>query len=161
MRVVATRRSASRRESDVAGVDELFPAGELHAMLEECDYLVICTMLTDETEGMMDARAFAALKDGAILVNVARGEVIDEPAMLASLDAGRLHSAYLDVYAGELDGRPPAEALVSHPNVVLTPHSSGRADERGTVGFDLFLENLRRFLAGEPLENVVDWERGY
>ncbi len=161
MRVVATRRSAATREVDVQGVAELFPASELHAMLAQSDYLAICAMLTAETEGMMNSHAFTALKKGAVLVNVARGEIVDEEAMLASLNSGRLRGAYLDVYAGELSGREPPPELQHHPNVVMTPHTSGRADERGAVGFDLFLENLQRVLVSEPMKNVVDWERGY
>lgn len=161
MRTVATRHSATKRAAGIEGVDLLFPPGELHAMLAEADFVAVCVMLTAGTERMLDAAAFAAMKPGAVLANVARGEVIDEPAMVAALESGRLRGAYLDVYAGELDGRPPRPELRDHPNVVMTPHVSGASDTPARVGFDLFVENLERFLAGEPLVNVIDWERGY
>ncbi len=160
MRVIATRRSAAQQQSNVDGVDVLFPPRELPAMLAQSDYVAVCAMLTGETERLLDQGAFAAMKDGAVLINIARGEIIDEPAMIAALRSGKLRGAYLDVYVGETSG-PPDPALRAFPNVVITPHISGRADNPGAVGFDLFLENLRRFLAGEPLKNVVDWQRGY
>jgi phosphoglycerate dehydrogenase-like enzyme len=161
MRVVATRRSATTRHANVDGVDELFPATELHLMLAQSDYVAVCAMLTEETERMFDAPAFAAMKEGAVLINIARGEIIDEPAMVAALASGKLRGAYLDVFAGELSGNPPPPELRDHPNVVITPHISGMADNPGPLGFDLFLANLRRFIAGEPLSNVIDWQRGY
>lgn len=161
LRVLASRRSAVRREQDVAGVDELYPAAALHDMLAECDFVAICVMLTKETTLLLDAAAFAAMRPGAFVLNVARGEVIDEAAMIAALEDGTLGGAYLDVYAGELDGAPPRADLADHPRVVLTPHISGVADKSGAVGIDLFVENLREYLGGRPLRNVIDWDRGY
>lgn len=161
MRVIATRRSATTQRTNVDGVDELLPPAELHHLLAQSDYVIICAMLTEETERLIDAPAFAAMKMGAVIINVARGEIIDEQALLAALDSGRLRGAYLDVYDGELSGTPPPAALTEHAGVVLTPHVSGVADNPGPRGFDLFLENLKRFVDGEPLTNVVDWERGY
>ena len=160
MTVLATRRSATRRERN-AVVDEVLPAADLHDMLSRSDFVAVCVMLTKETTGLLGAAEFAAMKPGAVIINVARGEVIDEPAMIDALEAGRLGGAYLDVYAGELSGTPPPKALLDHPRVVLTPHISGVADEPGTVGIDLFLDNLRNFLDGKPLLNVIDWARGY
>ena len=161
MRVIATRRSATARTRDIDGVDELFPTSDLHAMLGESDYVIVTAMLTRETAGMLDAAAFAAMKEGAVIVNVARGEIIDEPAMIAALDSGRLAGAYLDVYNGENAGRPAPAELVEHPKVVYTPHITPTADNPGRMGWDVFLDNLRCFVEGRPLENVVDWERGY
>jgi phosphoglycerate dehydrogenase-like enzyme len=161
MRVIATRRSATTRQENVDGVDELFPADELHAVLGQADFVVIAVMHTAETENMFDAAAFAAMKDGVIIANVARGEVIDEAALLAALDSGKVSGAYLDVYAGELSGEQVQPALRDHPRVVFTPHITWMSDNQGRVGFDVFLDNLQRFLAGEELENVVDWARGY
>ncbi|MCZ6889805.1 MAG: NAD(P)-dependent oxidoreductase [Gammaproteobacteria bacterium] len=161
MTILATRRSATERTRDIDGVDEVLPASELHDMLSRSDFVAICVMLTSETTGLLDSAAFAAMKPGALVINVARGEVIDEPAMIAALAAGRLGGAYLDVYAGELSGAPPPKALLADPRVVLTPHVSNVADEPGAVGIDLFLENVRNFLDGKPLRNVIDWSRGY
>ena len=161
MTVLATRRSARERQVNVEGVDEILPADQLHEMLSRSDFVAVCVMLTRETVGLLDSAAFAAMKPGAIVLNVARGEVIDEAAMVAALQAGRLGGAYLDVYTGELSGSPPPRSLTDDPRVVLTPHISGSADDPGPLGFDLFLENLRNFLGGKPLRNVIDWDRGY
>jgi phosphoglycerate dehydrogenase-like enzyme len=129
-------------------------------MLRESDYVAICAMWTDETERLINAQAFAAMKDGAVLINIARGEIVDEAALAAALDSGKLRGAYFDVYAGELDGRPfPPE--LARPNVIFTPHVSGMADDPGPRGFDFFLENLDQLIAGEELQNVIEWERGY
>ena len=161
MKVLATRRSARERRLNVEGVDEMLLADQLHELLSRSDFVAVCVMLTKETVGLLDAAAFSAMKPGAVVLNVARGEVIDEAAMVAALEAGRLGGAYLDVYAGELSGMPPPSSLSDDPRVVLTPHISGAADEPGPRGFDLFLENLRSFLDGKPLRNVIDWDRGY
>lgn len=161
MTVLATRRSALERRFDIDGADEVLPASELHELLARSDFVAVCVMLTQETAGLIDEAAFAAMKPGAVLLNVARGEVIDEPALVRALRSGRLAGAYLDVYTGELSGMPPPRELREDPRVVLTPHISGAADDPGPLGFDLFLQNLRRFLDGEPLLNVIDWERGY
>ncbi len=96
-----------------------------------------------------------------MLANISRGEVIDEPAMLAALEQGKLRGAVLDVYDGELDRKPPRPELMSWPNIILTPHiSTGGGGGEGAI-MDLFCENLRRFIKNEPLLNVVDRERGY
>jgi phosphoglycerate dehydrogenase-like enzyme len=161
MRVVATRRSAETRQRDVDGVDELFPAAEQNAMLAEADFVAVCAMWTPETEGMIDEGAFAAMKPGAVLINIARGEIVDEPALVAALASGRLSGAFLDVWHGQLRGAAPVEALRSAPNVVFTPHVSGRSDVSHHFSLEVFVENLQRLLDGEPLQNEVDWSRGY
>lgn len=160
MRTLATRRSATRHQADVEGVDGLFPTSELHAMLAESDYVAVCAMLTTETEGLLDSRAFGAMKPGAHLINIARGGIVQEPALIEALRSGRLAGAYLDVYAGD-PVHPPDPALAALPNVVITPHIADQSDVPQSFGVELFRENLRRFLDGEPLENVVDWQRGY
>jgi glyoxylate/hydroxypyruvate reductase A len=161
MRVVATRRSAHTRRRDVDGVDELFPAEELNEMLAEADFVAICAMLTPETEGMIDAKAFAAMKSGAILLNVARGEIVDEWSLVEALRSGHVSGAFLDVWHHQLEGAAPIPALQAAPNVVFMPHVSGRSDASYAYSLELFLENLRRLFVGEPLANTVDWSRGY
>jgi phosphoglycerate dehydrogenase-like enzyme len=162
MRVVGSRRSVTEAQHEVGGVELVLPASEIHALVAQSDFVVVCSQLTAETHGMIDAGVFAAMKPGAVLVNVARGEEIDEEALLGALESGQLKGALLDVYDGELAGRPPRPELVAHPRVVLTPHISpfGEADLSGPAK-DLFVENLRRFLAGESLLNLVDRARGY
>ena len=120
----------------------------------------MCCQWTPQTTGLLGAEAFAATRPGAILVNVARGEIVDEAAMLDALDAGTLAGAVLDVFVGEFEG-PPPDRLWRHPRVLLTPHTSASTDNRRRRSIDLFCTNLRRFLDGEMLENRIDWEAGY
>ena len=162
MRVLATRRSITAPADNTDGVDRLLPAGHLHQMAAESDFLAVCAQLTEETAGMIDASVLSAVKPGAVLINVARGEEVNEDALVEALTNGQLRGAVLDVYDGELAGRPPRRELLELPQVLLTPHISGRGDP---AAFEpnrrLFADNLRRFLLGEPLLNVVDRQRGY
>lgn len=162
MRVVGSRRSTEKRGPDSAGVvDEVFPAADLKEMLGECDFVALCTPATPETVGMFTAEVFSAIKPGAIFINVARGEIVDEDALVAALASGHLAGAYLDVFQGSEEGEEPPAALMSLPNVVITPHIAVRADIPQAFSLDLFCQNLRKFLDGEQIENVVDWARGY
>lgn len=162
MRVLATRRSVSAPADDIDGADCVLPAEQLHQMAAESDFLAVCAQLTAETAGIIDAGVFSALKPGAVLINVARGEELDEDALVAALTLGDLRGAVLDVYDGELAGRPPRPELLELPQVLLTPHISGRSDSASAEPVRrLFADNLRRFLAGEQLLNVVDRQRGY
>lgn len=162
MRVVASRRSVRTPQEHTDGVDVLLPADRLHELVSQADVVVCCSQLTEETHHLFDAKAFAAMKPGAAFVNVARGEEVDEDALLDALSSGRLRGALLDVYDGEMAGRPPRRALLEHPGVFLTPHVAGGGDRgRGEPVKALFAENLRRYLTGEPLVNVVDRDRGY
>jgi len=162
MRVLATRRSVTAPAYDTDGVDCLLPADQVHQMAAESDFLAVCAQLTAETEGMIDAGVFSALKPGAVLINVARGEEVNEDALIEALVSGNLRGAVLDVYNGELAGRRPRPELLEHQQVLLTPHISGRGDPSNwEPNRRLFAENLRRFLVGEPLLNVVDRQRGY
>jgi phosphoglycerate dehydrogenase-like enzyme len=117
-------------------------------------------MWTTETENLIDAEAIAAMKDEAYLINIARAEVVNEAAMLAALHSGKLGGAFVDVWANEFE-QPPHAELLSAPNLTFMPHTSGRSDVSHAFALDVFCDNLRRFINDEPLENVVDWERGY
>jgi phosphoglycerate dehydrogenase-like enzyme len=134
----------------IVGVDGL--AGEAR----EADYLVLTLPLTPGSRGIIDAAVLAGLPATAWLINVSRGALVDENALLAALRAGRLAGAVLDVFSGE--PLPPDHPLWDAPNVTITPHVSG-----ATTRFrdDLVVENVRRYLAGEPLLNAVDPARGY
>ena len=156
MRVIGTRRSSA----PVAHVERLYPPAELHAVLAQSDIVVFAAQLTAETRHLMNAAAFAAMKPGAFLVNVARGESIDEVALADALRSGQVGGFAADVYDGEFDHGPP-EALLAFENVILTPHTSGMTEYPPSGPLDLLRENLRRSLAGEPLLNQVDWSRGY
>jgi phosphoglycerate dehydrogenase-like enzyme len=147
---------------DADGADLVLPAGRILEVAGESDFLVVCSQLTDETRGFINAAVFAAMKPGAVLINVARGEEVDEDALIEAVMAGRIRGAVLDVYDGELAGRPPRPELVELPQILLTPHISGSGDTNVAEPLRrLFAENLRRYLDGRPLLNVVDRARGY
>lgn len=161
MRVVATRRSVTEAQVDGAA-DLVLPASQLLELAAQSDVVVVCSQLTPETDKMIDHRVFAAMKSGSVLINVARGEEVDEMALVDAVRSGHLRGALLDVYAGELAGQPPRRELLELPQVILTPHFSsvgGRA--RTEPARRLFADNLRRFLDGKPLLNLVDRSRGY
>jgi phosphoglycerate dehydrogenase-like enzyme len=166
-RVVAIRRRTEAGASGGADVDGLHavepdevlgPEG-LPALLAQSDFVVLAAPLTPETEGIIDDAALAAMKRGSWLVNVARGRLIDERALLRALGEGRIAGAVLDTFAEE--PLPPDSPFYDLPNAIVTPHtswSSGRVLDRSV---ELFCDNLRRFAAGEPLLNVVDPDAGY
>jgi len=156
MRVVGIRRSAE----PVGAVERLYPPEQLLDMLRESDVVVLSTQLTPDTQQVIDRAALAAMRPGAFLINVARGELIDERALLDSLRAGHLGGFAADVYAGEFDHQPPPE-LLTLDNVLLTPHTSGQTSQRSEGALNVFCDNLRRCLDGQPLINQVDWARGY
>ncbi|MCW2542358.1 MAG: hypothetical protein JWN95_4083 [Frankiales bacterium] len=161
MRVIGTRRSVTERLADVDGADVLLPADRLLEVAAEADFLAICSQLTPETRGMVSHEVFAAMKPSAVLINVARGEEIDEDALIAAITEGELRGAVLDVYDGEFAG-PPRPELVELPQILLTPHISGLGDRSmATPVKRLFAENLRRLIDGRELVNLVDRERGY
>jgi len=160
MRVVGVRHSASAAEPLPEGFAEMHGRDGLFAALGQSHAAVICAQLTEDTVGLMGTAAFAAMPPGGILVNIARGELVDEDAMLAALDGGHLRGAVLDVYVGEFDG-PPPEKLWHHPRILVTPHDSGTTEVRANLGIDIFCNNLRAYLDGRPLANVIDWSRGY
>ena len=159
MRVVGTRRHLERCEADAA-FERIASPDALHALLAEADFIAVCCQLTPETTGLLGTEAFAATKPGAVLVNIARGEIVDETALLQALDDGVLGGAALDVYVGEFDG-PPPERLWRHPKVMITPHTSTLTDTPRRRSIDLFCANLHRYLVGEELENLIDWDVGY
>ncbi|MFZ1104638.1 MAG: NAD(P)-dependent oxidoreductase, partial [Hyphomicrobiaceae bacterium] len=150
MRVLATRRDPA---AGAAGADAVYGSDRLHALLGEADIVALACPLTPETEKLIDAAALAAMKPSAHLINVARGRVVDEPALIQALQEGRLAAAALDVTAEE--PLPAASPLWSLPNVLLTPHTAGetRAYEDGVI--DLLLANLERLRSGASLVNEL------
>jgi len=156
MQVVGTRRSP--RAALPEGFHHVGRPDELAELLARSRFVAICCQWTPETDGLIGAAELAALPDDAVLVNVARGEIVDAEALAAALP--RLRGVALDVYAGEFD-RPPPTELWQHPRVLITPHTSGGADTRSARPVELFCRNLSAFLDGRTLENAIDWERGY
>jgi phosphoglycerate dehydrogenase-like enzyme len=150
LRVVGVRRS---RPPGSAAIDEWQPPDRLAEVLPRADWLAIACPLSDQTRGLVDAAALASLPEGAHLINVARGEIVDEAALVAELTSGRLGGAYLDVF--ELEPLPESSPLWSLANVIVSPHAShvsaGAADRQA----ERFLANLVRYARGEPLADVV------
>jgi phosphoglycerate dehydrogenase-like enzyme len=152
-RVVAVARSA--RQDEFA--DAVVASDALHAVLAEADSLVVTAALTEETKGMIDAPALAAMKPGGLLVNIARGAIVDTAALVEALMSGHLAGAGLDVTDPE---PPPEHPLWSCPNLIVTPHISGLGSPavRRRIG-TLVMENLARFVAGEELRHRVAGDR--
>ena len=149
----------AERSFGEAMLDRVGGPETLPELLGESDFIVLAAPLTPETEGMIDDATLAQVKPGAWLINVARGRLIDERALLRALREGPLGGAVLDTFRDE--PLPPTSPFYGLDNVIVTPHtawSSGRVLDRSV---ELFCDNLRRFAAGEPLLNVVDPAAGY
>jgi phosphoglycerate dehydrogenase-like enzyme len=160
MRVVGTRRKPQPGAPLPQGFSEIGGAEALDRLLPDSDFVVICCQWTPETMRLFDQTRFAAMKKGSVLVNVARGEIVDEDALLDALQRDHLRGAALDVYVGEFE-RPPMAQLWSDRRVLITPHVSNGSDENRHGGVDVFCDNLRAYRDGRPLRNVIDWQRGY
>lgn len=139
--------------------DRMYGPGELHAMLAECDYVVLVVPSTPATFHLIDEAALRAIRPGAVLLNVARGAVVNEPALVRALQEGWIAGAGLDVF--EAEPLPSDSPLWSMPNVIITPHVAGLTPHYHDRIMDLFAQNLRRYLAGEPLLNQVQRHRHY
>ena len=171
MRVLAVKRRvespAEQGTYEVNGVgdvdgtlpDALYGPEQLREMLAQCDYVVLAMPLTRETHGIIGEEELRAMKRTTYLVNIARGEVCDESALIHALQNGWIAGAGLDVFTQE--PLPETNPLWTMPNVILTPHVSGFSPNYERRAADIFCENLRRYLAGQPLLNVVDKSTGY
>ncbi|SRR5258706_1342236 len=157
MKVIATRRNAATPAPE--WIAHVGPPEELLTLLPQADVVVICVPLTQSTEHLFEAKALAALKPGAVLVNVARGKVVDTPALVAALQSKHLGGACLDVTDPE--PLPKDNPLWAMKNVVITPHVASDAELTEERAWALLKENLKHFAAGEPLLNVVDKKAGY
>jgi phosphoglycerate dehydrogenase-like enzyme len=157
MNVSAVRRRPGQPASE--GVDEVVGPDGMLDLLARSDVVVLSAASTPETRNLFGERAFDAIKRGALLVNIGRGSLVDDRALVAALSDGRLGGAALDVFTREpLDAASPYWDL---PNVIITPHVSGAMEDYWTPLVALFSENLRRFEAGQSLVNVVDKAAGY
>jgi phosphoglycerate dehydrogenase-like enzyme len=154
MRVVALRRTGAA--SPVHGVELVT---ELAPLLEQADHLVLAVPLTPRTERILDAGAFARVKPGVHLVNIARGRLVDQDALRAALDDDRVAMATLDTVDPE--PLPAGHWLYAHPKVRVSAHVSWASHAGFESTVDLFLDNLRRRIAGEPLQDIVDPQEGY
>jgi len=157
MHVVASRRRSTADSPD--GVEVFSGDGALDALLPRSDHLVITAPATPETRGLIGADALRRLPPGAVVINVARGSLVDEDALIEALQQDRIRGAGLDVFARE--PLPADSPLWTLPNVLLTPHVSATSRRFWRRQTDLIRANIRRFLAGEPLLNTVDKRAGY
>jgi phosphoglycerate dehydrogenase-like enzyme len=156
-RVTGVRRTADAR--GLSDVSEMLPPSGLPRALADADVVVISAPHTRDTRGLIGAPELAAMKPDAILVNVSRGRLVDEDALAAALQQGRLGGAALDVF--EREPLPPDSPLWDLPNVLITPHTSGFRPDHWDVMTSLFAENLRRYESGHGLLNLVDKDAGY
>lgn len=170
MTVLASKRSPGEKhdagyvlpdagDPEMQHADRVFGPAELQEMVAQCDYVVVALPLTPETEGIIDEGVLQAMKPTAYFVNISRGEIVDEPALIRALEEGRIAGAGLDVFTEE--PLPEDSPFYSLDNVILTPHISAATAVYNDRITDLFAENLRRYLANEPLLNQVDKQRGY
>jgi phosphoglycerate dehydrogenase-like enzyme len=148
--IVGTRRTLRAVDNPV---DELHAPDKVAHLLPRAQWLIIACPLTDETRGLIDAEAIARLPRGARIINIARGEIIQEPALIAALASGHLAGTYLDVFQQE--PLPPDSPLWAMPNVLITPHNSGAAAGNDRRVFEIFRENHGRWMRGEALLNEV------
>ncbi len=157
MNVIATRRSVSSPVRQ-DGVD-VYPADYLKEVMSRGDVVVCCLPLTDETEGIIGEDELRAMKPNAYFISVGRGKVVQEPALVRALKEKWFAGAGLDVFAQR--PLPPDSPFFDLPNVIMTPHMSGVSNGYARRGTAFQCENLRRYLAGEPLLNLVDKQKGY
>jgi phosphoglycerate dehydrogenase-like enzyme len=158
MRVVAFRRHPDLSVGDPV-VDEVYSSSDLVSVLPRIDYFVAAVPLTDETRGLVGAKELRALPPSAVLINVGRGPVIQERALIKALVNGRLRGAALDVF--DTEPLPAKHAFFGMENVLLSPHCADRAPGWIEDAFELFIDNFRRFRSGQPLLNLVDKAAGY
>lgn len=156
MRVLGLRRNPGR---PVNGVERMYALDELEDFLRECDIVVVTAPLTEETRGVIGESALRAMKDSAYLIVFSRGGIVDDDALFRALSDGWIAGAGLDAHGVEpLD---PVSPFWDLPNVIITPHNGATTTRTAERGFQIFVENLRRYVSGEQLHNVVDKAAGY
>ena len=155
MHVVGTRGTARPME----GIDEVFGPDGLHQALSDSDFVSVHAAQTPETTGLIDDAAFAAMPDGVIFLNAARGPVVDTAALIRALDSGKIGTAILDVF--QTEPLPKDHPLWAYDNVIVTPHVADTVLDWEANMTRAFCDNLDRWLKGDPLESLVDPDKGY
>lgn len=156
MRVLAVKRTPATAPDYV---DALWTTERLDEMLEQSDHVAVMIPLTNETRGLIDEGKLHRMKRGAYLYNISRGGIVDERVLIEGLRDGRLGGAALDVF--DTEPLPPESPLWEMENVIITPHLGAAWGGMWDAAFDLFRDNLRRFINNEPLQNMAQFERGY
>jgi phosphoglycerate dehydrogenase-like enzyme len=157
-KIVALRRKPENSKADPL-LDRVFAPAEIDEMMAACDFVVASAPGTPETRGMIGIRQIAALKSSAVVINIGRGPVIDEAALVAALESKKIRGAALDVFT--VEPLPAGHAFYKLENVLLSPHSADHTPGWKDRAVQCFLDNFARFAKGEPLENVVDKHAGY
>ena len=158
MRIFALRRRPEFSQEDPL-IERTFSNERVGEMLAASDYVVVALPLTPTTAGLIGAEMLAAMKPSAVLINVGRGPVVDEQALIAALEANRIRGAALDVF--EREPLPEEHAFYRLENVLLSPHTADHTAGWLEQSMEVFLANFERFRKGEPLENIVDKRMGY
>jgi phosphoglycerate dehydrogenase-like enzyme len=159
LRAIGSKRTIEGIDAEALGVERLYAMSDLHAVLREADYVCLICPHTAETEGLMDHAAFDAMKPGSVLINIGRGALVREDALLHALRHGPMAGAVLDVAPQE--PLPAGHPLWDMENVILFPHSASTSKGENDRLVRLFTDNLGRYLEGRPLRNVFDFERMY
>ncbi len=158
VKILALRRRPALSERDPL-LDGTYSPERIDELMAASDFVLVAAPLTPETRGLVGEAQLAAMKPGAVLINVGRGPVVDQAALLRALEKGRIRGAALDVF--DVEPLPPGHPFYRMPNVLLSPHTADRVTGFFQLTLESFLENLRRFRAGEPLLHVVDKQAGY
>jgi len=160
MKIHAVRRNAEKSAGDPL-LDRILKPEQLHEMLAQIDVLVCAAPITRQTRHMMSSAQFGVMKPSAIVINVGRGPVIDEAALIGALRNGQIAGAALDVF--EEEPLPQSSPLWDMENVLISPHCTDRTEHPDWLDLSMkvFIDNFHRYLKGEPLENVVDKQAGY
>jgi phosphoglycerate dehydrogenase-like enzyme len=156
MRVLGLRRNVDRA---VPGVDQMFGMDRFHAFLGASDFVVVTAPSTPATTGLFDAAAFRAMKPSAYFICISRGGIADDAALLQALQEGWIAGAGLDAHG--VEPLPVDSPFWSLPNVVITPHNGATTPATAQRSVDIFVDNLKRYVADKPLRNVVDKVAGY
>jgi phosphoglycerate dehydrogenase-like enzyme len=159
MTVLAVRRHASRSETPDPLIAQTYPPERRLEMMARCDYVVVAAPLTSETRGMIGEAEFAAMQPTVVVINVGRGPVINEEAMVAALSSGRIRGAALDVF--DQEPLPAGHPFYKLENVLLSPHCADHTPDWLDNAMQFFIEQYERFRKGEALLNVVDKKLGY
>lgn len=157
MKVIAAREHPEKKAP--AGVEQIFPPAQVDEVLALSDYVVLCAPVTPSTQGLINANRIAKMKPDACLINVSRGPLIDEGALIDALRLRKIGGAALDVFAAE--PLPAESPLWDLDNLLITPHTASLTEKIWERQYALYVENLRRFLAGQPLLGLVDKRKGY
>ena len=157
MRVIAVRNRVEAEKPD--NVEQVYASSQIDLMLSQSDYVVIAAPLTSSTAGMINAERLASMKPDGYLINVSRGQLVDESALAEALHSGKIAGAALDVF--EKEPLPPESPLWDLPNLLITPHIAGFSEKLWDKHYAFFTENLRRYLNHQPLIATVDKDKGY